>query len=143
MKLDLSSLQKAIAQMEEALSFCNSELARNNPRLALHLRAATIQAFEFTYELSYKILKRYLEATEPNPAAVEEMSFNELVRRGFELGLLQAEITEWKEFRKDRGTTSHTYDEAKAQDVFETIPAFLAEAKFLMSQIQKRQEKQP
>jgi nucleotidyltransferase substrate binding protein (TIGR01987 family) len=142
MKLDLSSLQKAIAQMEEALAFCNSDLAKSDSRLALHLRAAAIQAFEFSYELSYKTLKRYLEETEPNPSAVEEMTFNELVRRGYELGLLQAEIAEWKEFRKDRGTTSHTYDEAKAQDVFATIPAFLEEAKFLLSQIQTRQEKE-
>jgi len=140
MKLDLSSLQKAIAQMEEALEFCNSDLARSDTRLALHLRAAAIQAFEFTYELSYKTLKRYLEETEPNPSSVEEMTFNELVRRGFERGLLQAELADWKAFRKDRGTTSHTYDEAKAQDVFETIPAFLREARFLLSQIKQRQE---
>ena len=115
MILDLTSLQKAIAQMEEALAYCNSDLAKNDPRLALHLRAAAIQAFEFTYELSFKILKRYLEATETNPAAVDDMTFNELVRRGFELGLLQAEMAEWKEFRKDRGTTSHAYDEEKAK----------------------------
>ena len=139
MILDLTSLQKAIAQMEEALAYCNSDLAKNDPRLALHLRAAAIQAFEFTYELSFKILKRYLEATETNPAAVDDMTFNELVRRGFELGLLQAEMAEWKEFRKDRGTTSHAYDEEKAQDVFEGIPDFLEEAKFLLAQIQKRQ----
>jgi nucleotidyltransferase substrate binding protein (TIGR01987 family) len=139
MILDLTSLQKAIAQMEEALAYCKSPLAKNDPRLALHLRAAAIQAFEFTYELSFKILKRYLEATETNPAAVDDMTFNELVRRGFELGLLQAEMAEWKEFRKDRGTTSHAYDEEKAQDVFEGIPDFLEEAKFLLAQIQKRQ----
>ncbi len=140
MKLDLSSLQKAVAQMEEALDFCGSDLARNNDRLALHLRAAAIQAFEFTYELAYKTLKRHLEATEPNPAAVGQMSFNEVVRRGYELGLLKAEIAEWKAFRRDRGTTSHAYDETKAQDVFSSIPGFLAEAKFLLAEIQKRQE---
>jgi nucleotidyltransferase substrate binding protein (TIGR01987 family) len=67
------------------------------------------------------------------------MTFNEIIRRGFEVGLLQAEISQWKEFRKDRGTTSHTYDEDKANDVYETIPTFLKEAKFLYSQITKRQ----
>lgn len=139
MTLDLSSLEKAIAQMEDALKYCESDLARSDPKLALHLRAAAIQAFEFTYELSFKTLKRYLEATEANPAVVEEMTFNELVRRGYELGLLQAEMADWKEFRKDRGTTSHAYDEEKAKDVYESIPKFLAEAKFLCGEIRKRQ----
>lgn len=138
-KLDLSSFSKAIAQMEEALVYCGSDLAKKDPRLHLHLRAAAIHAFEFTYELSFKTLKRYLEMTEANPSVLEEMDFNDLVRRGYGLGLLQTEIAKWREFRKDRGTTSHTYDEDKARDVFENIPYFLTEAKFLLAQIQKRQ----
>jgi nucleotidyltransferase substrate binding protein (TIGR01987 family) len=139
--IDVSSLEKAIAQTKEALDFCNSELARNDARLALHLRAAAIQAFEFTYELSLKSLKRYLEETEGNPSAPEAMTFNELIRRGYALGLLKSEIVDWKEFRKDRGTTSHTYDENKARNVFETIPAFIIEAAFLLQQINTRQAK--
>lgn len=140
MQLDLSALQNAIAQLDEALAFCHSELANSNPRLALHLRAAAIQAFEFTYELCYKTLRRYLQATEPNPAAAEEMTFNELIRRGYALGLLQAEISTWQAFRKDRGTTSHTYDETKAAEIFAALPTFLNEARFLLQQIQTRQE---
>ena len=141
MKLDLSSLLKATAQLEEALQYCDSDLARQDSRLHLHLRAAAIQAFEFTYELSVKMLRRFLETTEANPVAVGELSFNELIRLGSERGLLCAELSDWKEFRKDRGTTSHAYDEAKAEDVFETIPGFLDEARFLLAQIEKRQEK--
>ena len=88
MILDLSSLQKAIAQLEEALEYCQSDLAKNDARLAQHLRAAAIQAFGFTYELSFKRLKRFLEATEPNPDSLDEMSFNEIIRKGFGLEML-------------------------------------------------------
>jgi nucleotidyltransferase substrate binding protein (TIGR01987 family) len=139
--LDFSSLQKAIAQLDEAIAFSDSDLVAAHPRLALHLRAAAIQAFEFTYELSVKSLKRFLEATEANPSAVDEMSFSEMIRRGYELGLLQAEIAAWRAFRRDRGTTSHAYDEAKAAAVFQAIPAFATEAKFLLAQIKERQER--
>lgn len=139
MVLDLISLKSAIAQGEDALVYCQSDLAKSDVKLAQHLRAGAIQAFEFTYELSIKMLKRHLEATEATPSAVEEMSFNDLVRRGFELGLLKAEIAEWREFRKNRGSTSHAYDMNKAQEIYEKIPAFLAEAKFLLAQIEKRQ----
>jgi nucleotidyltransferase substrate binding protein (TIGR01987 family) len=138
--LDISPLEKAIEQLEEALMLCASDLVKSNARLELHMRAAAIQAFEFTYSLSLKMLKRYLEKNEEDSAIVEEMTFNDLVRRGFEFGLLQAEISDWRDFRKNRCTTSHTYDEKKAEDVFEQIPQFLAEAKFLYNAIQKRQE---
>ena len=140
--LNLTSLSNAILQIEEALAYAQSDLAKDDPRLARHLRAAAIQAFEFTYELSIKMLKRYLETLEANPAAVDEMTFNELIRSGYEAGLLRAELSDWKNFRRDRGTTSHAYDEDKARAVFATIPAFLAEAKFLLAEINTRQERE-
>lgn len=141
MKLDLSSLHKAVAQLEDALKYCESEPVRKDPRLGLHLRAGAIQAFEFTYELTVKMLRRFLESTESNPAAVGDLSFNDLIRLGSQRGLLGAELADWQEFRKDRGTTSHTYDNEKAEDVFNSIPAFLTEARFLLAQIEMRQKK--
>jgi nucleotidyltransferase substrate binding protein (TIGR01987 family) len=138
MRLDLSSLQKAIAQLQDALQYCDSEPARRDPRLRLHLRAAAIQAFEFSYELSVKMLRRFLEGTEPNPEEIGNMTFNELVRLGTERGLLHAELADWKQFRADRGITSHTYNEDKALEVFEALPGFLAEARFLMAQLERR-----
>lgn len=140
MKLNVSSLEKAVAQLKEALSYCASSLAQQDEKLALHLRAAAIQAFEFTYELSLKMLKRYLSLTEPNPNIIDEITFNELIRKGYEKGLIQSELAIWKEYRKERGTTSHTYDEDKAQEVFEDIPAFLQDAQYLLKELKKRQE---
>ena len=139
MILDLSSLRNAIAQTEEALAYGSSDLARSDARLALHLRAAAIQAFGYTYELAVKTLRRYLSESEANPASVDEMSFNDLVRHGYAAGLLAAELAEWKEFRRNRGITSHTDDAAKARAIFDTIPAFLTEARFLLARIAERQ----
>ncbi len=106
-----------------------------HPGLTLHVRAGAIQALEFTYELSLRMLRRFLRATEDSPGAVDEMSFNDLVRRGGARGPLRAELADWKGFRRDRGTTSHAHDEARAQAVFATIPAFLAEAKYLLARL--------
>ncbi|MDX1918390.1 MAG: nucleotidyltransferase substrate binding protein [Candidatus Caenarcaniphilales bacterium] len=66
------SFEKAIGQLKESLVHTNSHSARQDPGLARQFRAASIQAFEFTYELAYKTLKRYLEHTEPNPALFEK-----------------------------------------------------------------------
>jgi nucleotidyltransferase substrate binding protein (TIGR01987 family) len=139
MLLDTTALKNAIAQLEEALAYHESDIALADARLALHLRAAAIQAFEFTYELSTKMLRRYLMEDDASPSTVADMTFSELIRYGYARGLLQAELVEWKQFREDRGATSHVYDAVKAQFVFESIPAFLVEAKFLLHQIKTRQ----
>ena len=140
MRLDLTPLDDAIAQLEEAIEYHGSDLASGDPALKLHLRAAAIQAFEFTYELSFKMVKRHLEQVSPNPAELDEMSFKAIMRDAFRRGLVQSEVSIWDEYRKLRGTTSHTYNAAKAQMVFEGLPDFLREARFLRDQLQQRNE---
>ena len=139
MSLDLSPLQNAVSQLEEALDLYAS-LAEGDPRLERHMRAAVIQAFEFTYELSYKMIKRYLELASANPAEIDNMSFNDVVREAFRQSLVQAELPVWKEYRRNRGITSHTYDEKKAQEVLGNVPAFLQEARYLLKQLQEKNE---
>lgn len=141
MRLELSSLQKAVTQLEEALKYADSDLARSDPHLALHLRAATIQAFEYTYELSHKMLRHHLENVDPNPGAISDLDFSGLIRAGLARGLLSEDLRAWRDFRQNRGATSHTYDEAKAQEVFAKIPRFLSEAKFLLTRIQAEQSR--
>ena len=140
MRLDLTPLDAAIAQLEEALEYHDSDLAARDPALKLHLRAAAIQAFEFTYELSFKMVTRHLEQVSANPAQFDKMSFSAIMREAFGRGLVQSELAVWKFYRMLRGTTSHTYDASKAQTVFESVPGFLREARFLRDQLQQRNE---
>ena len=136
--IDYSALEKAIAQLETSLGYTQSNLAKSDPQLAVQFRSASIQAFEYTYELSHKLLKRYLEATDPSPERLDAMNFQDLIRTGAEKGLLCNSWDKWQLYRKARGTTSHTYNEVSAVEVFALIPAFLAEAQFLCAQFQQR-----
>ena len=140
MRLDLTALDDAIAQLEEAIEYHGSDLASRDPALKLHLRAAAIQAFEFTYELSFNMVKRHLEQVSPNPAELDKMSFKAIMREAFRRGLVQSEVSIWDQYRKLRGTTSHTYNAGKAQMVFESLADFLREARFLRDQLQQRNE---
>ena len=140
MNLDLTPLEDAVAQLEEALDIYNSDLALAHPRLKRHLRAAVIQAFEFTYEVSFSMLKRYLEVASANPAEIDQIAFNDVIREAYRRDLLRSELSEWQEFRKKRGTTSHTYNEEKAQEVFESAPDFLQEARYLLNRLHERNE---
>lgn len=131
-QLDLTSLEKALLRLGEAL-----QARVSAPDNTLY-RDATIQRFAFTYEVAYKMLKRYLEMTAPNPAAIDAMAFADMVRTGSEQGLLRSGWDKWKDYRAARGTTSHTYDEAKAKEVAAVIPDFLQEARFLFDELRKR-----
>ena len=102
------------------------------------LRDGLIQRFEFTYELSHKMLKRYLEATSAIPDAFDAMPFADMVRTANEQGLLRSDWPRWRLFREMRGKTSHTYDENVALAVVADIPAFMDEAQFLLAQLQAR-----
>jgi hypothetical protein len=74
MKLDLSALRDAIAALEKSLGYLRSELAAD-PNLREQFRAASIQGFEFTYDVAYKMIKRQLEQIAANPSDVDAMTY--------------------------------------------------------------------
>jgi nucleotidyltransferase substrate binding protein (TIGR01987 family) len=102
------------------------------------IRDGLIQRFEFTYEISHKLLKRYLEAISATPEQFDAMAFADLIRSGNEQGLLLGDWTQWRAYREMRSKTSHTYDEETAIEVVRGIPAFLEEARYLLTQLQER-----
>ena len=132
MTLDISSFEKAITRLTEGLSRYQQDINDDQ------IRDGLIQRFEFTYELSHKILKRYLESTSATPDLYDGMPFQELIRSGNEQGLLLGDWPTWKKYREMRGKTSHTYDETKALEVVGVVPAFLAEVVFLRDQLRQR-----
>ena len=136
MPLDLSPLDRAVSQLETFYTL--SLQPQDRAIMAEALRMAAIQAFEYSYELSVKMLRRFLEMTEPNPATLDDATFQSLIRLGSERGLLKSDLPVWMEFRRQRGTTSHAYDAAKAAQVHGAIPAFLDEARALLSELQRR-----
>lgn len=123
MPLDVSPLARAIARLDEGLARHRAEPADEQ------LRDGLIQRFEFTYDLTHKMLRRALEAAAANPEEIDRMSFPTLVRTGFEQGLLASDWSVWRVWREMRNITSHTYDEVKAQQVAAAIPDFLEEAR--------------
>lgn len=134
-ELDITPLKNAFFRLEEGLTRYQSDITD------LQIRDGLIQRFEFTYELSHKMLKRYLEATAANPEEFDTMTFQDLIRTGNEKGLLLGDWTDWRRYRDMRSRTSHTYDEETALQVVVGIPAFLAEVAFLVQSLQKQLEK--
>ncbi len=86
----LKFLQKAIVQLENGLK----QYAQSNGNDLI--RDGVIQRFEYTYELSWKTLKRFLESTNPVAETIDQMSFSTLIRTAWEQGLLKSSWDIWK-----------------------------------------------
>ena len=141
MRLDFSPLENAVAQLEEGLALFESDIVRQYPQIRGQMRVGAIQAFEFTYELSIRMIQRYLEQVSANPAEVDRLEFRSLIRRASEQGLLQSDLGSWMEHRRNRGLTSHVYNEAMAERVFQAAQDFLGEARHLLRELQERNER--
>ena len=139
MNLDFTALEKAVDQLADALDTYNDEIIQKNPRHKKHMRSAVIQSFEFTYELTLKMIKRYLEMALFNPTEATSMNFKDIIRAAYKKDLVRSDVSVWEQYRENRGITSHTYDEEKAQDVFEAASEFLHEAKYVLSSLQNAQ----
>ncbi len=137
MTLDLTSLESAIAQLRQALNSYNDDVIHNNPIYKKQMRSAVIQAFEFTYESTFKMIVRYLNASSQGTLNVNIMSFNNIIRKAYKKTIIGSDLVVWKKYRQKRCITSHTYDEDKAQDVFGIAPEFLVEAEHVLSSLQE------
>jgi nucleotidyltransferase substrate binding protein (TIGR01987 family) len=138
MKLDLSSLRKAIESLEKTLKVAeNKELAAGLDDDAKDaIRAGGIQNFEFTYELCWKFMRRWL-GINVGSTYVDGVTRRELFRLSAENRLI-SDVDQWMEYHDARNETAHTYNEDTADDVFETSRIFLADAKKLLEALKER-----
>lgn len=131
MRLDLTSWTRALSSLERAVA--RSVAAPNDEEL----RDAVIQRFEYSYELSWKMLKRHLEQVVPDPGAVDHWSFQHLMREAAERGLVDA-VEPWIEYRHQRNRTAHVYDERTAWAVYQSARPFLGDARRLLAEVERR-----
>ena len=101
-QLKQQAFERALGQLEKALSEPASE----------YVRDATIQRFEFTYELAWKTLKAYLATLD-----LTVLSPKEALKVAFQQGLL-TDAKGWGELHVKRNLTSHTYDEQLAEEIY-------------------------
>ena len=132
--IDLGPLQRALATLDEALSFWRSQPPESP--LKAHLRSAVIQSFEFTYELAVRAVRRTLIERSQSAARVVDLSFNDLLRNAADAQLMP-DALRWREWRELRNATSHAYDEKRAQAVADRAGEFATDATALLSNLER------
>ena len=139
--LDTTALEKAVASLEETLkSLENYEWFNiQQPIIQDTLIAGAIQKFEFVYELDIKMLKRQLKRIASNDLDIDSADFRDVLRLSLQYGFVER-MEDWLDYRKMRNITSHTYDESKAQQVYNGISDFLESSRLLLKQLQQRNQ---
>ena len=138
MKLELSSLESATASLHRSINAANTFDATIPPELKETVRSGIIQNFEVAYELSWKMMKRWLE-TNISAQSVDGVTRRELFRQAAENRLID-DVELWMSFHAARNETSHTYDNDTAEEVSETAEHFAAAAQSLLTSLRARND---
>jgi nucleotidyltransferase substrate binding protein (TIGR01987 family) len=139
MALDLSSLRKAVDSLQRALKVAAAQIkGKADTDREEVIRAGVIQNFEFTYELCWKFIKRWLEKNSPE-AGIDSLTRKELFRMAAESRLIK-DVEPWFKYHAARNETSHTYDPAKAGEIFAAAKLFAADAQALLKELEKRND---
>ncbi len=139
MLLDLTSLKKAINSFENALQvYHQPEFQNYSLKLQNTIEAGVIQNFEFTYELSWKFIKRWLSLN-LGKDHINGLTKKELFRIAAENKLIE-NSENWFTYHEARNETSHTYNELVAADILEVAEKFIIDAKILLTSIENRND---
>ncbi len=126
--MNITALQNALKSLKDAYTEYNK--TQNE-----YVRDSVIQRFEYTYALAIKFIQRYIELNIPNQEDLSTLTFNQLIRRANEMGILLSNLEQWIVFRQKRNITSHTYNIEKAKEVISIVGQFIEEIGFLVDKI--------
>ena len=124
MKEILVSFEKSLQRLEEILK--EKETIAN--------RDSAIKRFEFTVELAWKCVQKFLREQE-----IICRSPKECLKEAFKFGLIEDD-PRWLEMFEDRNLTVHTYNETTAEEVYERLPNYLEIFSLLREKLNQLQE---
>lgn len=105
---EINQLKTALDRLKEALSSEPTQLNKD----------ATIQRFEFTFELLWKMLKTYIEES-----GLEANSPKDTFRVAADLEII-SDPTPYFKFLQARNLSTHTYSQDQANEIYENIKSF-------------------
>ena len=123
-KLEVTTQQfeKAVRRLKEVLELEETDVIRDS----------AIQRFEFTLDISWKMLKTFLEAKK----GIICVSPKECFREAYRQGVIDYD-EDWIEFVNMRNETVHTYNENTAKEIYGKLPNSLLHFEKLLDAVKK------
>ena len=124
--INLESFLRACSMFEEFRAGMNSDRDK----------AGAIQAFEFSFELAWKTMKRVLHAK-----GIEARSPRDCFREAASTQLIN-NPKDWLEFLDKRNLTVHTYDKIVVEAILAIFPQYSAALTDLIRSINHERDKE-
>ncbi len=111
LEMILGDARRALATLEEVL----------DESFSLIVRDASIQRFEYTFEVTWKLIRQYLKDREGIVCNSPKSCF----REAFKVDLVTEEETvKALQMTDDRNMTTHTYREEVADEIYGNLPGY-------------------
>ncbi|MBT4936289.1 DUF86 domain-containing protein [Candidatus Peregrinibacteria bacterium] len=120
-KIQFQQYKKALQKFRSAFSLGDDEIVRDG----------TIQRFEFTFELSWKIMKEINKIH-----GMETNSPRDSIKQAYQLKFIDNDLS-WLKSLEYRNIISHTYSEEAANDIYNHCKEFLPLFERLEKSIEK------
>ena len=114
------NLKKANSRLKEATKAPPTQLNKD----------ATLQRFEFTFELSWKTIQAYMR-----DQGLDCLSPKSCIREAARLGLIENPKT-WLEFLEARNLIAHTYNQRVANKIYKKALKFPQEVENLLKNLE-------
>ena len=120
----LSNYIKALYKLNQSVDYINKNIVDHTAITSKELetvldemiKEGLIQRFEYTHELAWNVMKDYAEYQGNTNVG----GSRDATREGFELKLI-TDGTVWMDMIASRNKTSHTYNEATANEIYSKI----------------------
>ncbi len=103
----LQNFSLALERLQESI--------HENPAISSTILDGTVKRFEFTFELSWKLMKDYLDYK-----GIEAATPRDVIKEAYQAKLI-SNGDQWIQMLEDRNTTSHVYDEEEIRKIYNNI----------------------
>lgn len=122
LEVTIQQFEKAVRRLKEVLELEETDVIRDS----------AIQRFEFTLDISWKMLKTFLEEKK----GIICVSPKECFREAYRQGVIDYD-EDWIEFVNMRNETVHTYNEDTAKEIYSKLPNSLLHFEKLLGAVKK------
>lgn len=122
LEVTIQQFEKAVRRLKEVLELEETDVIRDS----------AIQRFEFTLDISWKMLKTFLEEKK----GIICVSPKECFREAYRQGVIDYD-EDWIEFVNMRNETVHTYNEDTAKEIYSKLSNTLSHFEKLLDAVKK------
>ena len=140
MTLQLGSLSKSLTALEDILTVSGNDqrMGQLSDIERVAIRAGAVRHFEITYELCWKLIARWLNATVSRGIA-DGVTKRQLFRLAAENRLI-SDVERWMGHHKGRSETRHIYEHERAEAVYRAATDFAPDARSLLGVLKSRND---